>query len=263
MPQAWRGSRFLFGFCFSVTTIGLALFLSLPVLGPSGAKHEQAPEVLTASSNNEPAKTEAPMTQVATHPLHENIITTVFWVGEAPSNDNGRISNHQTEWDPDPVKRLGYTDSPDLARLPSGHPVGRSPNHNDFYCALPLGEYNENGLVKAEREASYWADQASSLNDGQSLFKGRWVKVMHGDKTAFLQVLDTGPFSWSDRSYVWGSAKPSNALGEKAGIDISPAAATFLGVDGSSKIHWQFVDQAQVEHGPWLDFPAIDNLHYW
>jgi hypothetical protein len=262
-----RKVRWVSGLGFGVAVITIALIMSLPVLGPQPNNQRQAGILPAATSQEVDEATAAgtPTPQTSSYPLHENIITTVFWIGETPSNDNGQISNLETEWDPDPVKRLGYNDSIDLVRLPSGHPVGRTPSHNDFYVALPLGEFNESGPVAKQRASSYWASEATKLTDDESLFKGRWVSVTHKGKMALLQIVDTGPFTWSDPNYVWGSAKPSNTAGLGAGLDVSPAVASYLGIDGSATVNWQFIDASAAAKidGPWHDFAPISNKIFW
>lgn len=266
MPSFRRvKSKFAYGLYFGIAVLVIATLVSIPALGPGASTQ---PDVLGANNLNqgaEPEVTAVSNTSTKDYPLHTGITTTVFWIGEEPSSDNEEISNLETEWDPDPVKRLGYVDSPNLARLPSGHLIGRTPGHNDFYCALPLGEFDESGVVESERAASFWANEAKGLGESLSLFKGRWVQVEHAGKTALLQVIDTGPFSWSDHSYVWGNSKPSNKTGLAAGIDISPAAAAYLGIDGSASVNWRFIDPSEAEKltGPWHDFAPIDNKVHW
>jgi hypothetical protein len=46
-------------------------------------------------------------------------------------------------------------------------------------------------------------------------------------------------------------APPRNDVDPAAGIDLSPAMASFLEIDGVGKVSWRFVDQSDVPYGPW------------
>jgi hypothetical protein len=192
-----------------------------------------------------------------------NVIATIFWLGEKPSADNGYITNTETEWDPDPVAHFGGYDDPNN-RTARGLPVGFTPLHNPLYCALPVSEYDSKGnLVNEARSRSPWADQALEAN--QSLLKGRWIRVEKGGHVIFCQWLDSGPYVENDYDYVYGTAPPSNNIGEKAGIDLSPTAAFILGVNGSGTISWRFADPTEAAQttGIWNDYLAINNINYW
>ena len=183
------------------------------------------------------------------------VTASVFWVGEKPSADNGSITNEETEWDKDPMARFGGVDTPG----------GRdfTPKHNPFYFALPAMEFTENRPVPGAHEASPWAAEAGSLGENKSLFKGRWVRMQHGEKVAYGQWLDTGPFVEDDYDYVFGDAEPSNTEGLGAGLDVSPDTAAYLGFEGSGEVTWSFVEADQVPEGPWQRYPVIDNQTHW
>lgn len=186
------------------------------------------------------------------------VTASVFWIGEKPSADNGGITNEETEWDSNPMQTFGGVDEPE----------GRdfTPRHNTFYFALPAMEFTSDGPVSGARESSPWADQAATLRDNESLFKGRWVRIEHQGQTAFAQWLDTGPFVEDDYDYVFGDAEPSNTEGLGAGIDVSPDVASYLGFSGEGEVTWQFVDEDQVDRDPaqpWNAHPPIDSLARW
>ncbi len=191
------------------------------------------------------------------------VIATVFWVGEPPDADNSYITNTETEWDPNPVSHFGGVDDPNN-RTASGMPAGFAPLQNPFYFALPVSEYDANGNLRPQsRSLSPWAGQSVGAN--QSLLKGRWIRVQKGSKVVYAQWLDTGPYEESDYNYVYGTAAPSNTVGEKAGLDVSPAAAIALGVGGSGSVTWRFADasEAKAVNGPWNSYPYINNTNYW
>ena len=69
----------------------------------------------------------------------------MFWVGEAASEDNAGIPNHQSFWSDDWVKSYGGVDSPDKRN--EWLPQSFTPKENPFYFALPYGDY-ANGSLK-------------------------------------------------------------------------------------------------------------------
>jgi hypothetical protein len=176
---------------------------------------------------------------------YKTTITTVFWVGEAANGDNGFIHNRSSYWDRDWIKSFGGVDSPKDRR--GYFPSGFTPKQNPFYAALPFAEVDENGQLK---------DVAKNIPGfGQSeepLTRNRWIEIRHKGKSCFAQWQDVGPFGEDDFDWVFGSAKkPRNREGLKAGLDISPAAAEYLGIAGSDKTEWRFVEEKDVPDGPW------------
>jgi len=73
---------------------------------------------------------------------------------------------------------------------------------------------------------------------------------------AICQIRDVGPWMIDDEDYVMGIARPiaepagstipyGKNEGKKsngAGIDVTPAAAALLGIEGMGTVHWRFVD---------------------
>jgi hypothetical protein len=52
--------------------------------------------------------------------------------------------------------------------------------------------------------------------------------------------------------WVFGSAlRPKNQFGKKAGLDVSPALATCLHLNGDEMTEWRLVDEEEVPDGPW------------
>jgi hypothetical protein len=84
------------------------------------------------------------------------------------------------------------------------------------------------------------------------LTRNRWIEVRYKGKSCYAQWQDVGPHGEDDFDWVFGSAaKPKNRNGMKAGLDISPAAAQYLGIKDSAHTEWRFVDAADVPDGPW------------
>jgi hypothetical protein len=184
-----------------------------------------------------------------TQPLsfgHLSIVTTFFWVGESSSGDNGGIANNSSTWDEqwqehygdvdDPLKRSGY--------LPSGF----TPKENPFYIALPYSD-----LADDSRRPSATSCPLYALLKTQpySWCKNSWIAVRHAGKIVYAQWEDAGPFGENDTSYVFGSSKPASKVGDKAGLDVSPAVRDYLGLQDVDNCDWAFVSAENVPGGPW------------
>ena len=172
-------------------------------------------------------------------------ITTVFWVGEGATGENGYIDNYGSYWDSDWMKHYGGVDSP--KRRKGFLPAAFTPKQNPFYVALPFAEVDEDGNLKpiAKKIPGF------GKNEGP-LTKNRWVEIRYKGQSCFAQWQDVGPFEENDFDWVFGNAKkPKNKQGLKAGLDVSPATAQFLGIDGSDITEWRFVDEKDVPDGPW------------
>ncbi len=71
------------------------------------------------------------------YPWKRQIVTTVFWIGEKPS-ENNPVPNRSSSWDKEWSKSYGGFDDPNPARRQDYTPVKFTPRQNPFYCALPL-----------------------------------------------------------------------------------------------------------------------------
>ena len=173
----------------------------------------------------EPPKAEpAPVTP---HPSYKWATTTVFWVGEVATTDNGFIANHASYFDPRWEEHYGGVDSPTCRTTYS--PCDFTPLENPFYVALPYGAR------------------------GESL-KNRWVEIVHDNSVCYGQWQDVGPFETGDKDYVFGtSSQPKNIVGTRAGLDVSPALRDCLRLRGVDHVEWRFVEAALVPDGPWRE----------
>lgn len=151
------------------------------------------------------------------------------------------------------VSAYGGIDDPENR---CGHvPCSFKPSENSFYFALPFSDYTDTGLKPAkELKIIPWYD--GKTTEGSSLLKNRWIKVTHQGKTAYGQWEDVGPFGENDGAYVFGPAAPSEP---RAGLDLSPAFANVLGVDGRAVVSWQFIDEQDVPDGPWKNVVTRSN----
>lgn len=184
------------------------------------------------------------------YPLHSNIVASVFWVGEGETAENDFIQNHASAWDPKWEEHFGGVDAPEHRYL--GCPCF-APKENPYYVALPYNDLDEAHERRPEAaKVIPWFEMAlSNVEEGQSVLKNRWVEVSIGARRCYGQWEDVGPALEDDVDYVFGSAAPRNGFGLKAGIDLSPALASCLGIQGTANVTWRFVDPANVPAGPW------------
>jgi len=185
------------------------------------------------------------------YPEHKHIITTVFWVGEPESDDeennNDNIHNRSSVWVEDWTAAYGGVDDPD--NRCGYQPCGFEPKENPFYFALPFNDYNSKGLKPAkELEAIPWYD--GHVEEGKSILKNRWIEITYEGKKVYSQWEDAGPFGEDDADYVFGTDRPQEL---RAGLDVSPAVADYVGLDGRGKTSWRFIDEADVPPGPWRE----------
>lgn len=177
------------------------------------------------------------------YPVHENITATVFWVGEDADDSNKFIHNRSSAWIEDWERAYGGVDDPE--NRCDYRPCAFTPRENPFYFALPYNDLDDNGKLKASARNIPWYQESS-----ETILRNRWVKVSFDSKTVYAQWADVGPFGEDDYAYVFGDAQPS---APEAGIDLSPASADYLGVDGRDEVDWQFIEERDVPPGPWRE----------
>ena len=182
------------------------------------------------------------------YPWKENIVTTVFWIGEGTTARNP-TPNRASSWDSNWLGSYGGVDRPD--RRNGYLPVGFTPGQNPFYCALP---YNDVTRGTTKPEASFvipWFRQAFK-QPGRSVCKGRWLAIRHKNRIAYAQWEDCGPFRTDHWQYVFGKERPKPNINGGAALDISPAVKDYLGINGITDVcDWKFVEFSEVPQGPW------------
>jgi hypothetical protein len=162
---------------------------------------------------------------------HTAIGTTVFWVGELPrARDPGNL---QSAWDP--------------AWLVT------APRQNPFYVALPYNDVDNRHTKPEAAQVIPWFRE-SFIRDGQSVLKGRWVAIRHGNKTCYAQWEDVGPFRTDHWQYVFGNERPRPNRNHDAGLDVSPAVRDYLRLSGIDVCDWRFIDRPEL--GPWTSYAA-------
>jgi len=188
------------------------------------------------------------------YPLHSNINATIFWVGEEATSDNKFIHNKSSEWIQDWVKTFGGVDTPKSRN--GWLPAGFTPKENPFYVALPYGDYTDDNKLKDSVKKIHWYD--GPIPKGGSILKNQWVKINRLGKSVYAQLEDVGPFEEDDVDYVFGTNPPKNQIG----IDLSPATAEYLGIDGQGIVSWEFVDPTTIPEGPWAEIVTQSGPDY-
>lgn len=183
------------------------------------------------------------------YPWKNNIVTTVFWIGETPTQNNP-VPNTKSSWDQHWVRSFGGYDDPDPKGRRGYIPARFIPRQNPFYIALP---YNDVTRGKTKPEAPRvipWFREAF-VKQGQSVCKSRWLVIRHRGREAYAQWEDCGPFRTDHWQYVFGNARPLPNLNQAAGLDVSPAVRDYLGMRGKDVADWRFVEFSEVPRGPW------------
>jgi hypothetical protein len=183
------------------------------------------------------------------YPWKCQIVTTIFWIGEQPSGNNP-VPNRSSSWDKTWSKSYGGFDDPNPSHRSDYTPVKFTPRQNPFYCALP---YNDKAATGHRPEAARvvpWFNEAYQ-GPGVSVCKDHWIAIRKGNKIAYAQWEDAGPFRTDHWEYVFGNERPKPNLNKGAGLDVSPAVRDYLGLNETDVTDWQFVDFKHVPRGPW------------
>ena len=183
------------------------------------------------------------------YPWKRQIVTNVFWIGEKPT-ENNPVPNRSSSWDKEWSKSYGGFDDPNPARRQDYIPVKFTPRENPFYCALPYNDKAATGHRPEAPRVVPWFKEAYQ-GPGVSVCKGRWIAIRKGNKIAYAQWEDAGPFRTDHWQYVFGNERPKPNLNKGAGLDVSPAVRDYLGLNETDVTDWQFVDFKDVPRGPW------------
>ena len=182
-------------------------------------------------------------------PWKKDIVTTVFWVGEKPTPNNP-TPNHKSSWDAEWAKNFGGYDDPDPAKRRNMIPANFTPRQNPFYVALPYNDKAREGHRPEAPTVVPWFKEAYQ-GPAVSTVKGRWVAIRKGNRVAYAQWEDAGPFRTDHWQYVFGNERPKPNLNKGAGLDVSPAVRDFLGMKDTDVTDWKFVEFSEVPRGPW------------
>jgi hypothetical protein len=182
-------------------------------------------------------------------PWKKEIVTTVFWIGEKPAPNNP-VPNRVSSWDPDWTRNYGGLDDPNPANRSNYIPVKFTPRQNPFYCALPYNDKAREGHRPEAPRVVPWFNEAYQ-GPAVSTCKGRWIAIRKGNRVAYAQWEDAGPFRTDHWQYVFGNERPKPNLNKGAGLDVSPAVRDYLGLQSTDVTDWRFVDFSEVPRGPW------------
>jgi len=186
------------------------------------------------------------------HPWKNNIVTTVFWIGEKPTQNNP-VPNDKSSWDTRWVHNYGGYDDPDPRSRRGYIPARFIPRQNPFYIALPYNDVTR-GRTKPEAPRVIPWFREAFVKPGQSVCKGRWIVIRHKGREAYAQWEDCGPFRTDHWQYVFGNQRPLPNLNQAAGLDVSPAVRDYLGMRGKDVTSWRFVEFREVPRGPWAQY---------
>ncbi len=219
-----------------------------------------APRVVipTGSRSAWPVRPVAPSSRVL-YPWKTHVTATIFWVGEQPTERNP-TPNCKSSWDTAWAINFGGYDNPDPKTRIADHATGDFrpkafiPKLNPFYIALPYNDVMRWGKHKPEASKVIpWFTRLQPA-PGKTVLKGRWIQIFHNQKSCYAQWEDCGPWVTDDWEYVFGNKPPKATQNGAAGIDISPSIRDYLGVKSGTKVHWRFVEEAQVPYGPWKKY---------
>jgi hypothetical protein len=185
------------------------------------------------------------------YPWRTGIITTEFWIGEGGSSISS-TDNVASAWDENWRSTNRGTDSPyDRNGFASG---GHASTVNPFYVALPFNDlaFPDKARVWVPRS---WHRRPGDDGKPVSACKDRWVWIKNSNgRSCFAQWEDVGPLRYDHAEYVFGNERPDTYT--RAGLDVSPAVAQYLGIDENKKAYtsWRFVDDEDVPPGQWLKY---------
>ncbi len=184
------------------------------------------------------------------YPWKLNIVTTYFCVGELPTRRNP-TPNTASSWDPQWMKSYGGYDDP--ARRRGYIPAAFVPRQNPFYCALPYNDVTRGTTKPEARFVIPWFKREFE-RPGKSVCHGRWVAIRKGDRIAYAQWEDCGPFRTDHWQYVFGKEAPKPNINGGAALDVSPAVRDYLGLSGRDVCDWKFVEFHEIPFGPWSKY---------
>jgi hypothetical protein len=197
-------------------------------------------------------------TSTQRYPWKTNIVTTVFWIGEQPT-ENNPVPNNKSSWDANWVYSYGGYDSPDSSNRRNYIPASFVPRQNPFYVALPYNDVTHGQFKPEAALVIPWFKQ-SFVEQGKSVCKDRWIAVRKGNRVCYAQWEDCGPFRTDHFQYVFQNERPRPNLNRGAGLDVSPAVREYLGLQNTDVTDWQFVEVRDVAPGPWRNYG--DNNHF-
>jgi hypothetical protein len=220
-------------------------------LGSSNSPYAAAADFAryTVKLRDEALLKTTPIRQIRHHPWKENIVTTIFWVGEQ-AGPNNPVPNYSSSWDLNWTVNYGGLDAPEISNRSNYVPAAFVPRQNPFYVALPYNDVTHGQFKPEAPRIIPWFKEAY-IGPGQSVCKDHWIAIRKGNRICYAQWEDCGPFRTDDFQYVFGSERPKPNANYAAGLDVSPAVRDYLGLQPIDVTDWQFVAVREVPPGPW------------
>ena len=184
------------------------------------------------------------------YPWKKQIVTTTFWVGEAPTKNNP-VPNHVSSWDADWAKNYGGTDDPDPDQRAELHAGEIRAAAKSLLRGAALQRPDDEGPQARGGAGHSVVSKTVYRGSDKSVCKGRWIAIKFKDRVCYAQWEDCGPFRTDHWQYVFGNERPKPNLNKGAGLDVSPAVRDFLGMNDTDVTDWKFVDFDEVPTGPW------------
>ena len=248
--------------CAAVAAMILAVPATIQAQSPSAKKTPASPATTKPATPPKPAGLQgavgaaAPLPRVYAptrprevapkYPWRKNIPTTIFWIGEVPT-ENNPTPNHASSWDTKWQLNYGGFDNPAReSRTWDFRPKAFTPGLNPFYVALPFNDLIHPNIA---RQIPWYKKKKEA--GAKSVCQSVWVAIRLGNKTCFAQWEDCGPFNTDDVEYVFGGKPPKTTGNGGAGLDVSPAVRDFLGITSGALCDWRFCEDHEVPDGPW------------
>ncbi len=246
----------------TLNLVMLALLASVAALvAQEPPSRMAAPQVIVPTGSNLGSAVRPVPTSTARilYPWKTRVTCTIFWIGEMPS-DRNPTPNCKSSWDQQWSVNFGGYDDPEPSKRIANHTTGEFrpksfvPKLNPFYVALPYNDVINSSIHKPEAARVIPWFARMNPEPGKTVCKDRWVQIYNGSRSCYAQWEDCGPWVTDDWEFVFGTKPPKTTQNGAAGIDLSPSIRDYLGLSSGQKVHWRFVEAAQVPYGPWKKY---------
>ena len=224
---------------YALVLFWLAIFIAIPAFAQIAVVSDKDTPRVGKSSASRGARP---------FPWKTNIVTTVFWIGEQPGGNN-LVPNRTSAWDKQWTKSYGGFDDPNPAHRRNSFRQNLYRSRTLFTARCPTT--TKHILATGPRRLALFRGFKRRTKVRQFPSKDRWVAIRKGNRVAYAQWEDAGPFRTDHWQYVFGNERPKPNLNQGAGLDVSPAVHDYLGLKQTDVTDWRFVELGEVPHGPW------------